>query len=70
MRETQAEKLLRLLRLKPHTTMEIINQYILAPQKVVEKLRQEGYKILTLPVKGQKYSIYKLIEEPKQIALF
>lgn len=70
MRETQAEKLLKLLRLKPQTTMEIINHYILAPQKVVEKLRQEGYKILTLPVKGQKYSIYKLIEEPKQIALF
>lgn len=69
MKETQSEKVLRLLRLKPQTTMDIINNYILAPQKVIQKLREEGYKILTLPVKGQKYSLYKLIEEPKQVKL-
>lgn len=70
MKETQSDKVLRLLRLRPQTTMDIINNYILAPQKVIQKLREEGYKILTLPVKGQKYSLYKLIEEPKQVKLF
>ena len=70
MRETQSEKVLRLLRLRPQTTMDIINNYILAPQKVIQKLREDGYKILTLPVKGEKYSLYKLIEEPKQVRLF
>lgn len=70
MKETQSEKVLRLLRLRPQTTMDIINNYILAPQKVIQKLREEGYKILTLPVKGEKYSLYKLIEEPKQVRLF
>lgn len=70
MKETQTDKVLRLLRLRPQTTMDIINNYILAPQKVIQKLREEGYKILTLPVKGKKYSLYKLIEEPKQAKLF
>lgn len=70
MRETQKEKLLKLLRIKPQTTMDIINNYILAPQKIIQNLRDEGYKIITSPVKGEKYSLYKLIEEPKQISLF
>lgn len=70
MGETQKEKVLRLLRLSPQSTMDLMMQYILAPQKVIQTLREEGYKILTTPVQGQKYSIYKLIEEPKQIALF
>ncbi|MBR4122995.1 MAG: hypothetical protein IKT93_01095 [Clostridia bacterium] len=70
MKESQKDAVLRLLRLRPQTTMDIINNYILAPQKVIQKLREEGYKILTLPVKGQKYSLYKLIEEPKQVRLF
>lgn len=70
MKETQKDKVLRLLRLRPQTTMDIINQYILAPQKVIQALREEGYKILTTPVKGQKYMLYKLIEEPKQVKLF
>lgn len=68
-KETQKEKVLRLLRLRPQTTMDIINNYILAPQKVIQTLREEGYKILTTPVKGEKYSLYKLIEEPKQLGL-
>lgn len=70
MRETQKEKVLRLLRLRPQSTMDLMNQYILAPQKIIQNLRLDGYQILTKPVSGQKYSLYKLIEEPKQIALF
>jgi hypothetical protein len=69
-KETQKDRVLSLLRICPQTTMDIINNYILAPQKCIQKLREEGYKILTLPVKGQKYSLYKLIEEPKQVKLF
>lgn len=70
MKETQKEKVLRLLRIRPQTTFDIINQFVLAPQKVIQSLREEGYKILTLPVKNEKYSLYKLIEEPKQVSLF
>lgn len=66
----QWEKVLGMLRLKPVTTMEIINNYILAPQKVIETLRNKGYKIETKPVAGQKYCIYVLNEEPKQLGLF
>jgi hypothetical protein len=70
MRETQKEKVLRLLRLNPQSTMDLMQAYILAPQKIIQLLRDEGYKIITSPVKGQKYSLYKLIEEPKQVRLF
>lgn len=69
-KETQKEKVLRLLRMRPYTTMEFVASYILAPQKQVQLLREEGYNILTLPIKGAKQKLYKLIEEPKQIALF
>lgn len=68
--ETQKEKTLRLLRLRPYKTMELVNEYILAPQKCVQMLRKEGYKILTLDIEGRKEKLYKLIEEPKQIGLF
>jgi hypothetical protein len=61
---------LRLLRLNPQSTMDLMQAYILAPQKIIQLLRDEGYKIITSPVKGQKYSLYKLIEEPKQVRLF
>lgn len=70
MGEAQKDKVLRLLRLRPQSTMDLMTQYILAPQKIIQLLREEGYKILTTPVNGQKYSLYKLIEEPKQITLF
>jgi len=70
MRETQKEKVLRLLRLNPQSTMDLMQAYILAPQKIIQLLRDEGYKIITSPVKGEKYSLYKLIEEPKQVRLF
>ena len=67
---TQWEKVLEMLRIKPTTTMEIINNYILAPQKVIETLRNKGYNIETKPVTGQKYCVYVLKEEPKQLGLF
>ena len=70
MRETQKEKVLRLLRLNPQSTMDLMKEYVLAPQKIIQLLRDEGYKIITSPVKGEKYSLYKLIEEPKQVRLF
>ncbi|MBQ2175395.1 MAG: hypothetical protein II453_10110 [Alphaproteobacteria bacterium] len=69
-RETQKEKVLRLLRICPRTTMDFVMRYIMAPQKIIQLLRADGYTILTLPVKGKKESIYKLVEEPKQITLF
>ena len=69
MKETQKEKILRLLRMKPYSTMELMNEYILAPQKIIQLLREDGYKIITTQVKGEKFSIYRLIEEPKQITL-
>lgn len=68
--ETQKEKVLRLLRLRPHKTMEFVQNYILAPQKCIQMLREEGYKILTLDIQGRKEKLYKLIEEPKQVRLF
>ena len=67
---TQWEKVLEMLRIKPTTTMEIINNYILAPQKVIETLRKKGFNIETKAVKGQKYSIYVLHEKPTQLGLF
>lgn len=67
----QWEKVLSMLRIKPVTTMDIINNYILAPQKVVETLRKMGYNIETKPVKGQKYCVYVLhTGEEKQLGLF
>lgn len=68
--ETQKKKVLRLLRIRPQSTMDLMSQYILAPQKIIQLLRLDGYNILTSPIKGQKHCLYKLLEEPKQIALF
>lgn len=67
---TQWQKVLEMLRIKPTTTMEITNKYILAPQKVIETLRNKGYIIETKHVKGQKYSVYVLHEQPHQLGLF
>lgn len=69
-KETQWQKLLKLLKIKPMSTLDIMANYICAPQKVIEILRNKGYNIETKPVKGQKYSIYVLKEEPKQLGLF
>lgn len=70
MEETQKDKVLRLLRLKPQTTMDLVLQYIMAPAKCIQYLREDGYNILTLPIDGKKEKLYKLIEEPKQVKLF
>jgi hypothetical protein len=59
-----------MLRIKPVTTKEIVENYIMAPQKVIETLRNKGFDIKTKPVKGEKYCIYVLNEEPKQLSLF
>jgi hypothetical protein len=67
---TQWEKVLEMLRIRPVTTRDIFENYINAPQKVIETLRNKGFNIETKPVKGQKYSIYILKEEPKQLGLF
>ena len=64
-KEKQYEKVLRLLRQKPHTTMDFVAQYILAPQKCIEMLRNKGYNIETQDVKGQKYKMYVLKEDLK-----
>lgn len=69
-KETQWEKLLKLLRIKPLSTMEIVREYIPAPQKVIETLRKKGYDIKTEPVEGQKYSVYVLYEHTDQLGLF
>lgn len=66
----QWEMVLNMLRIRPVTTKDIIDNYILAPQKVIETLRNKGYDIKTKPVKGQKYSIYVLHEQPTQLSLF
>ncbi len=65
----QWEKLLRLLRLKPLSTMEIVREYIPAPQKVIETLRKKGYDIETRPVEGEKYCVYVLHEHSEQLGL-
>ena len=70
MKEKQWEKLLKLLRLKPLSTMEIVSNYIPAPQKVIETLRKKGYDIKTEPVEGQKYSVYVLYEHTDQLGIF
>ena len=66
-KEKQYEKCLRLLRQKPHTTMDLVSQYILAPQKCIEMLRDKGYNIETQDVKGQKYKMY-VLKESNQVS--
>ena len=66
----QWEKVLNMLRIKPVTTMEITNNYVLAPQKVIETLRKKGYNIETKAVEGQKYSVYVLHQKTEQLGLF
>lgn len=70
MKEKQWETVLNMLRIKPVTTMEIINKYILAPQKVIETLRKKGFNIETKSVEGQKYCVYVLKQTTEQLGLF
>lgn len=66
-KEKQYEKVLRLLRQKPQTTMDFVAQYILAPQKCIEMLRDKGYDIETQDVKNQKYKMY-VLKESNQVS--
>lgn len=70
MKEKQWEKVLKMLRIRPVSTMDIINSYILAPQKVIETLRKMGFNIETKAVEGQKYCVYVLHETTEQLGLF
>lgn len=70
MKEKQWEKVLNMLRIKPISTLEIMSNYILAPQKVIETLRKKGYNIETKPIKGQKFCVYVLKETTEQLGIF
>ena len=67
----QWERVLYALRQRPLTTVDIYNglgAWILAPQKCIETLRGKGFIITTEPIKGEKFSKYTLIQEPKEVA--
>ena len=68
MKEMQYEKVLRLLRQRPYTTMELVAEYIPAPQKSIELLRDKGFNILTEKIENKKYKQYVLIGEPVKIS--
>ena len=70
MKEKQWEKVLNMLRIKPISTLEIMSNYILAPQKVIETLRKKGYNIETKPIEGQKFCVYVLKETTEQLGIF
>lgn len=63
MRKPQWEIVLGMLEMHPVTTKDIFEQWIMAPQKVIETLRKKGYTILTEPIKGEKHCKYTLIQE-------
>lgn len=63
-KEFQYEKVLRLLQKQPMTTMGLTAQFIPAPQKAIQILRDKGHKILTEPVEGSTHKLYTLIQEP------
>lgn len=60
---TQHDTVLKMLRLGSITTKDMFENWIMAPQKVIQKLRKKGYIILTEPVKGKKYCKYTLLEQ-------
>ena len=64
-KEYQYEKVLRFLRKKSMTTVELVAEYIPAPQKAIETLRDKGYHILTESIEGKTHKKYTLISEPK-----
>lgn len=70
MRETQYEIVLNMLRKGSVTTKDIFEQWIMAPQKVIETLRKKGYTILTEPIEGKKHCKYTLIPTAEQGRLF
>lgn len=66
-KEFQYEKVLRLLKTRSYTTMELVAQYIPAPQKAIEILRDKGFKILTESIEGKTHKKYTLIQEQKPV---
>ena len=70
MKETQCERVLKMLREGSVTTREIFAKWINCPPKVIETLRKRGYKILTEPVEGTNYCKYTLIPTSEQGKLF
>jgi len=66
-KEFQYEKVLRLLKIRSWTTMELVAQYIPAPQKAIEILRDKGHHILTESIEGKTHKKYTLIQEEKPI---
>lgn len=64
-KEFQYEKVLRLLKERPQTTMGLTAKFIPAPQKSIEILRNKGHIILTEPVEGSTHKIYVLVQEDK-----
>jgi len=69
--ECQWETVLKMLRKGSVTTKDIFEQWIMAPQKVIEQLREKKYDIKTEPIIGKKHKKYTLLSEPepKQISL-
>lgn len=59
---TQLDIVLTMLRRGSITTKDMFENWIMAPQKVIQKLRKKGYIILTEPVTGAKYCRYTLLE--------
>jgi len=66
-KEFQYEKVLRLLKISPRTTMGLTAQFIPAPQKAIQILRDKGYIILTEPVEGSTHKKYTLVQEQQPI---
>lgn len=58
------ERILEYLREKDASPRELtVELWIQTPQEYIRQLKQEGHNILTLPVEGQKYSRYHLVED-------
>ena len=70
MSETQYQVVLEMLKKGSVTTKDIFEQWIMAPQKVIQTLREKGYVILTEPIKGKKHCKYTLIPTAEQGRLF
>jgi len=60
---TQLDIVLTMLRRGSITTKDMFENWIMAPQKVIQKLRKKGYVIITEPIQGKKHSKYTLVEQ-------
>lgn len=67
---TNKERILEYLREKDASPRELtVNLWIQTPQEYIRLLKQEGHNILTVPVEGQKYSEYHLVEDQIRLAI-